>query len=539
MKKVQVMAVLGALMGLTGCKEEQHQAPLILDTHNVKTVEPRNFRMIPQGKARQDISTVGIRQVHASGSGQFNAVGLQWIQQQLSAIGVQPRHVVMVDLREEPHGFAAGQAISWYAPNNHYNLGISWQEARAQEETLLQQLAQQPRIEVIQLRKFNEDHLRQGQKISLSSQNLATEARLIADQKDMRYERAPISDHNAPEPRDVDQLVALFVTATPQTWFHFHCRAGHGRTTTALILYDIWLNAGQNNITLEEINDRHRRLGGADILGRGERPLASENEKARAHMVRAFWDYVLARRLGETLRFSDWLNSDQKELRQLYLEGRYLQSHPKTPVDRIAALEKIKKAADGGYVPAKLLYALSLHSGGVLPADPEAALPLINDLLPMLKDSAERGNLDAMVGYAKLLQQGLGVAQDRAHARILLQKAAAAEYGEAMYEYAEMLRNGLGGPQDMQAAQDNFKRASDMGFKDATVEYAHFLNAGEVGVSDSQKAGDLLNDLVETGHLGGMIWYMHWLSANAKTAADHAKVKELNAKIVAALGHPL
>ncbi len=537
--KHAMVTALSLMVLVVGCKQTQPDAHLIIDTLSLETEAPRNFRILPHFKPLQGLKVEGLANVRASGSGQFNPAGLKWIEGELKRQGIAYRELVIVDLREEPHGMVDGQAVSWYAKNNHYVMGVSWREAQAKEKQLLEELKQQKVIEVLLVNKFTNGAMRRGEAIKLQPQGIMSEGELVGHYPHMRYLRAPIADHDEPEPRDVDQLLALFEQSTPHTWIHFHCRAGQGRTTTALILYDTWINAGKTQLSIEDVAERQRLIGGADILGRGERENASVSERARAKMVRNFWRYVLARRQGETLRFSQWLAEPHKELRQTHLEGRYLQSHPISPKDRVNAINLIKKAADGGYRPAKFQYALAMHDGMGLYPKPEAALLLLKDLIPSIQKDAEQGQLEAMVEYAELLRRGLAVAQDLSQARSLLQKAAEAGHVEAMYLYADYLRNGLGGVQDMQGAHTYFERASMMGHKDAKQEFAHFLNAGEAGISDPQKAGDLLRELAESGHLGGTIWYMHWLNAHANTAADKAKAAELSRKVTAALGHAL
>ena len=44
------------------------------------------------------------------------------------------------------------------------------------------------------------------------------------------------------------------------TWFHFHCKAGVGRTTTFMIMYDIIKNG--NEVSLHDIIGRQLLLSG-------------------------------------------------------------------------------------------------------------------------------------------------------------------------------------------------------------------------------------------------------------------------------------
>jgi len=70
------------------------------------------------------------------------------------------------------------------------------------------------------------------------------------------YERVTITDGQRPKDVDVDKLIDIFRRALRnQQWCHFHCRDGHGRTTTAMVMYHIFHLA--NQMTIFEITDKH------------------------------------------------------------------------------------------------------------------------------------------------------------------------------------------------------------------------------------------------------------------------------------------
>ena len=92
-------------------------------------------------------------------------------------------------------------------------------------------------------------------------------------------------------------------------WAHFHCRAGKGRTTTFMVLYDMLRNA--RSVSLGDIVNRQSALAGDYDLLKLD---AEAGWKAavfadRAAFVRAFYRYARANPGGQPQLWSEWLRS--------------------------------------------------------------------------------------------------------------------------------------------------------------------------------------------------------------------------------------
>ncbi|PYK63110.1 MAG: phosphatase, partial [Verrucomicrobia bacterium] len=123
------------------------------------------------------------------------------------------------------------------------------------------------------------------------------------------YVRITVTDHARPLDDEVDRFI-LAVRALPQdTWTHFHCEAGRGRTTTFMVLYDMLRNAA--HVSLEDIVRRQKLLGyNYDVL----RPTEPGDWKApytddRIAFVRAFYNYARGNPDGRLRLWSEWLKS--------------------------------------------------------------------------------------------------------------------------------------------------------------------------------------------------------------------------------------
>lgn len=73
------------------------------------------------------------------------------------------------------------------------------------------------------------------------------------------YIRMPVTDDQLPKENTINDFIK-FVQNTPKdSYLHFHCKAGVGRTTTFMILYDIMKN--YNTVPLNDIIIRQVKLG--------------------------------------------------------------------------------------------------------------------------------------------------------------------------------------------------------------------------------------------------------------------------------------
>lgn len=263
-------------------KEPPAAWPLLkIDSHNTPEL-PRSFRTtsdsLPAGYA-----PAGLAALHASGSSQFSELQLATMLPRFSGT------VYIVDLRQEAHGFLDGTAVSWYGERNWENRGKTLPEITALEQERLAAAQNGAPLTVATL------HKHKGKVTTSTQEMLVTHAlseAQLAELYGVRYYRIPATDHIRPSNENVDQFLAWYKTLPADAWLHFHCHAGHGRTTTFLIMYDILRN--HQVASLEEIVARQAALGGIDVLNtppskEGWQKTAYEE---RAVFVRQFYEYV-------------------------------------------------------------------------------------------------------------------------------------------------------------------------------------------------------------------------------------------------------
>lgn len=230
----------------------------------------------------------------------FSESGLQAIKQQIPA-----EKITIVDLRQESHGFVNGMAVTWYGTRNEANAGKSLLEITMDEQSKLNGLLQdkQMSLAVKTTKAGDNGEIEATKSDTFAVEGVATEEQL-AQSLGFNYYRLPVPDHHRPSDGDVDQFIS-FVNALPlDTWLHFHCRAGRGRTTTFMVMYDMMKNA--KTTSMEEILTRHSDAGGIEFKDAEARDWRQQYTEARNLFIKDFYEYCRTNNDGYTSSWSSW-----------------------------------------------------------------------------------------------------------------------------------------------------------------------------------------------------------------------------------------
>ncbi|MBS0357799.1 MAG: phosphatase [Proteobacteria bacterium] len=277
---------------------------LVLDAPNVAQL-PKNFRSTEQSLS--DIGNAeGLSPLHMFGSGQFSEKELQTVLKQYSTA----KPLVIVDLRQESHGFINGDAISWMGLHNAANINKSSAEIEKNQQHSLAQISGQ-KIVVDKILTKNEGNILQVEPIVMEAKNVFSEETL-AKQLNLSYTRFYTTDFTAPSNLQVERFLAWEKTLPKDSWVYFHCREGKGRTTTFMAMFDMMHNAKQ--VSFKDIMRRQEKLGGTDLLQspkRSEiykRPLAKE----RLEFLKKFYDYCKENQDNFQTTWIQWLKQGSK-----------------------------------------------------------------------------------------------------------------------------------------------------------------------------------------------------------------------------------
>lgn len=270
----------------------------IIDVNNIDQL-PKRFRMTTsavQGESSELPSLQGLAELRASGSGMFSLRGLQAMCRE---IGHDP--LIIVDLRQESHGFVNGMAVSWYGVHNGANKGLAPEEAMRIEAELLNKLDQTDSIQFDQLENKSVDI---GKAIE-EPKIIQTEEQLVKS-LGIGYKRFFVTDHHRPLDHVVDEFIAWVKALPNNVWLHFHCRGGVGRTSTFMNMYDMMHNAG--DVSYDDIMQRHVLIGGKDFSKEPKQEYKVAPAIERIQFIQKFYEYCLACKPdGFAKSWSEWL----------------------------------------------------------------------------------------------------------------------------------------------------------------------------------------------------------------------------------------
>ena len=264
---------------------------------------PRNLRFMNdawkidfRGK---EPSRAGLENLHASASGQPSLAALSTLYQTISEREPDAK-IFIVDLRQESHGYVNSLPVSLHMEHNAANAGKTTAEV---EEIEIEQLNSLRGVDTT-FKPLGNSDTKILKPITIIPRFVQTE-RDASEQAGFTYQRFAAADMQFPAPEVVDEFI-IFVANLPQnSWLHFHCHAGHGRTTTFLVMYDIMKNP---DVSLEEICKRQYLLGGSNLLLEPEGDdWYSKMARDRAKKIRLFYDFIQgtrAERIG--LPWSEW-----------------------------------------------------------------------------------------------------------------------------------------------------------------------------------------------------------------------------------------
>ena len=128
---------------------------------------------------------------------------------------------------------------------------------------------------------------------------------LITDQLILPHDaREHVTDEMAPDATQVDRFLTALRDMPPETWVHVHCHAGHGRTTSFMVMYALLRNASGES--LETIASKQADLGGATLLGKPKKGWKRDLYLGREGFLHDFAAYAAENPGGGPMTYSQW-----------------------------------------------------------------------------------------------------------------------------------------------------------------------------------------------------------------------------------------
>ena len=272
---------------------------------------PRSLRFMTDEfteSQKEPPSRQGLDALRCSASAEASKGGFSLLYEKIRERAGADAPIYLVDLRQESHGFVNGDIpVSWHVDRNWGNYGNGATTVQKAEQMRLAALVG---TTATFLPMGNAD----TKILSPITEKVvsAEPEEAIARKLGFRYVRIAATDQASPSDESIDAFLAFVSTLPPDAWLHFHCHAGHGRTTTFMAFYDILRNP---DLPLETIVARQHALGGTNLFAAGNKDnWRGQETSKRADQVRKFYAYVQATRGKDApVPFSEWAGQKRRQ----------------------------------------------------------------------------------------------------------------------------------------------------------------------------------------------------------------------------------
>lgn len=224
----------------------------------------------------------GLGALHMSGSGQYTEEQFNNMLAELKQY-TEPENIYVIDLRQESHIFANGNALCWWGERDWSNLGKSVTEIEKEEAALVKQVID-TNITIVPQKDTEDDT---GAFDLFVTDTMAE--RTMVENTGAHYYRFSCTDHIWPDADQIDAFIELVKTLPEDAWLHFHCVAGKGRTGAMMCIYDVMMNP---DVKLKDIAYREHLLGANYLLDKGDDSWTGPYKAEVSLMLTAFYDYV-------------------------------------------------------------------------------------------------------------------------------------------------------------------------------------------------------------------------------------------------------
>lgn len=244
----------------------------------------------------------GIAELTISGSEEPSEKGWKEIAEYIARRG--GKKVLVVDLRQESHGYINGRAITLVSEYDWINRGKTNAQSLADQENWLQSLKNQKKLKgVLSSQQFAAKEYSSGKTLRVK---VVKNEQEVVSGLGFKYHRLYVTDHTAPSDSEVDAFLTLIKNAPKDTWLHIHCRGGKGRTTSFFVMYDMLKNA--DKVSFEEIIARHASIPPYYNLFEVHRaePFLTPYYEQRIMFLSRFYQFALQVLKGYSGTWSQW-----------------------------------------------------------------------------------------------------------------------------------------------------------------------------------------------------------------------------------------
>jgi Inositol hexakisphosphate len=244
----------------------------------------KNYKLPPRFRS--------IQELNISGCAQFRPSQIDNIK-----VAINSPKIIIVDLRQESHGFIDDNPISYYSLFQTINNNLNSEATLKYESEDLSKITLGNNIPIF---KPTGEYLE-----SIKSSTILNEENLCKN-FGLGYKRIPVRDNFIPAPNEVDDFVNFVNNLDDDAHLLFHCHAGEGRTTMFMAMFQMLKNS--SNLSLSTILNDQISVGGIVLT----------DSMFRGTFLEYFYNYTLENSSSNYKEsYSNWL----KNKNGLYIEG--------------------------------------------------------------------------------------------------------------------------------------------------------------------------------------------------------------------------
>lgn len=285
---ILIIILFSSLINRTNSIEcfKRNNVNIVLDSSRTSNTLPKNFRKttdLTAIKNDKSLNINGLNKLNISGSQQFSVNNLPTL---IKSIGTS-LPITVVDLRQEAHGFINEFAVSWADEKNNANAGLT------KNQVLLDEAAKLKNIKLNSPITFYNHPKKVILPTKIQDENEFVKSNYLS------YSRIPVRDGGIPADDMVDYFIDFVKNKPKNSWIHFHCKYGIGRTVTFMIMYDMIKN--YNEVSSDDIIKRQLALGNYD-----EHQIKSFYNNERMRFLKSFYEYCKENGESLNLKWSEW-----------------------------------------------------------------------------------------------------------------------------------------------------------------------------------------------------------------------------------------
>lgn len=212
--------------------------------------------------------------------------------------------LVLVDLRQESHGYVNGRPVTLISDHNWINLGKTIDQIKEDELSWLDRLSGKKILtDVLNAKQLEARQFYQGREVTVH--RVEDEASVVKEMG-IFYERIYVPDHRRPSDEETERFLDLLNALPANAWIHFHCRGGKGRSSTFLAMMDMLRNA--DKVSFEQIIERQASIPPYYKLSEVVKsdPELTQYYKERYAFLKNFYQYSRSRLKGQATTWKAW-----------------------------------------------------------------------------------------------------------------------------------------------------------------------------------------------------------------------------------------